>query len=299
MQSDIMNYCICVSGNLGLVVLNNLLQKPINIAAVLTDKHSDEIITKCESRGVKCFAGNPRNGKAYSWIKENEIEFDILLSINYLFILESDILNQPKHAINFHGSLLPRYRGRTPHVWAIINGEKEVGITAHLMNDKCDDGDIVKQVIIPVEDEDTGAKILTKYNETYPSMVDEIIDDIESSNVVARPQDISKATYFGKRTPEDGQINWQWQKERIRNWVRAQANPYPGSFTFCKGQKIVINRIEYSDHGFQDTIINGTVIDIIDNTPYVKVQNGVVKLTNYITDYKLEINDILNNEGII
>ena len=294
-----MNYCICVSGNLGLVVLNNLLQKPINIAAVLTDKHSDEIISTCENSDVKCFAGNPRNGKAYSWIKEKGLEFDILLSINYLFILETDILNLPKYAINFHGSLLPRYRGRTPHVWAIINGEKEVGITAHLMNDKCDDGDIVKQVIIPVEDEDTGAKILTKYNETYPSMVDEIIDDIESGNVKAKPQDISKATYFGKRTPEDGQINWDWQKERIRNWVRAQANPYPGAFTFCNGQKIVINRIEYSDHGFLDTIVNGTVIDIIDNTPYVKVQNGVVKLTDYITDYKLEINDILNNEGII
>ena len=288
-----MNYCICVSGNLGLVVLNNLLQKSITIVAVLTDKHSDEIINICEDKCIRCFTGNPRKGKAYQWIKDNNIEFDVLLSINYLFILESDILNLPKYAINFHGSLLPRYRGRTPHVWAIINGEKEVGITAHLMNDKCDDGDIVKQVIIPVEDEDTGAKILTKYNKTYPSMVDEIIDDIESGLVKAKPQDISKATYFGKRTPEDGQINWDWQKERIRNWVRAQANPYPGAFSFCNGQKIVINRIEYSDHGFQDTIVNGTVIDIIDTTPFIKVQNGVVKLTDYITDYKLVINDIL------
>lgn len=276
-----------------MVVLNNLLQKSINVAAVLTDKHSDEIISTCKDNGIRCFAGNPRNGMAYSWIKEHNIDFDILLSINYLFILEPDILNMAKYAINFHGSLLPRYRGRSPHVWAIINGEKEVGITAHLMNDKCDDGDIVKQVIIPIEDEDTGAIILNKYNNTYPAMVNEIIDDIESGYVYAKPQDIAKATYFGKRTPDDGQINWEWQKERIRNWVRAQANPYPGAFTFCDSQKIIINRIEYSDHGFQDTITNGTVIDIIDNTPYVKVQNGVVKLTNYITEYKLKIYDIL------
>lgn len=259
----------------------------------MTDKHSYDIISTCEDKSIRCFTGNPRNGKAYSWIKEHNISFDILLSINYLFILEPDILNIPKYAINFHGSLLPRYRGRTPHVWAIINGEKEVGITAHLMNDKCDDGDIVKQIIIPVEDEDTGAMILSKYNNTYPAMVNDIIDDIESGHVYAKPQDISKATYFGKRTPDDGQINWEWQKERIRNWVRAQANPYPGAFTFCKGQKVVINRIEYSDHGFQDTIANGTVIDIIDNTPHIKVQNGVIKLTDYTTECKIEINDIL------
>lgn len=294
MHPDIMNYCICVSGNLGLIVLKKLLQKTINIAAVLTDRHSGEIVSICEEKCVKCFAGNPRNGKAYSWIKENNIEFDILLSINYLFILETDILNMPKHAINFHGSLLPRYRGRTPHVWAIINGEKEVGITAHLMNDKCDDGDIVKQIVIPVEDEDTGAKILSKYNEKYPSMVDEIIDEIEGDQIVVRPQDISKATYFGKRTSEDGHINWEWQKERIRNWVRAQANPYPGAFTFLNDDKIIINKIEYSNLGFTDTMVNGLVVAVMDGTPYVKTQNGVVKLVDFETDTMIKTRDILS-----
>jgi len=292
MSSDL-KYCICISGNLGLVVLNNLLKKSILIAAVLTDKHSDEIVSTCEVRQVKCFAGNPRNGKAYSWMQEHDVMFDVLLSINYLFILETDILTKPKYAINFHGSLLPKYRGRTPHVWAIINGEDKVGITAHLMNDKCDDGDIVKQVIIPVEIEDTGSIVLSKYNQTYPSMVDEIIDDIESGNVKSTPQDFSKATYFGKRTPDDGQINWDWQKERIRNWVRAQANPYPGAFTYCNDKKIIINRIDYTDHGFEYTIANGTVIDIVNGTPYIKVQNGVLALTDIHTDYKIEINNIL------
>lgn len=288
-----MNYCVCVSGNLGFVVLNDLLKKDIHIAAVLTDKHSDKIIAICDNKNVKCFAGNPRGGKAFNWIKDNDIDFEILLSINYLFILESNIINIPKYAINFHGSLLPRYRGRTPHVWAIINGEKEVGITAHLMNDKCDDGDIVKQVCILVEDEDTGAIILTKYNNIYPSMVEEIIDDIESDNVIAIPQNVSKATYFGKRTPDDGHINWEWQKERIHNWVRALANPYPGAFSFCGGIKIIINRISYTEHGFQDTVTNGTVVDIIDGTPYVKVQNGVIALIDFETEYLFKVNDIL------
>ncbi len=109
---------------------------------------------------------------------ENDIHFDFILSVNYLFILEEDFLNRAKFGINFHGSLLPKYRGRTPHVWAIINGEKEAGITAHLMNAKCDDGDIVKQVRVPIGIDDTGATILERYNEIYPELVRNVIDDI-------------------------------------------------------------------------------------------------------------------------
>lgn len=77
------------------------------------------------------------------WLDDRGISFDNILSINYLFILGTEIIQRAKkYAINFNGSLLPRYRGRTPHVWAIINGESETGITAHLMNDLCDDGDM-------------------------------------------------------------------------------------------------------------------------------------------------------------
>lgn len=115
---------------------------------MLTDSHSDGIVGYCEQQSLKCFKGNPRCLKASNWLDDQLIRFDYLLSINYLFILEEDILERAHVAVNFHGSLLPKYRGRTPHVWAIINGEKECGITAHLMSAECDDGDIVKQIHI-------------------------------------------------------------------------------------------------------------------------------------------------------
>ena len=227
-----MNYCICVSGGLGLTVLQHLVDAAININCVFTDRQSDGIIEYCNHHSLPTFVGNPLNGKAKMWMEASQIKFDNLLSINYLFILETDVLDcATNYAVNFHGSFLPRFRGRTPHVWAIINGEKECGITAHLINSHCDDGDIVKQLHIPIEDEDTGAIILSKYNQLYPSLVKEIVDLIESGNLNTIPQDISKATYYGKRTPEDGGVNWDWQKERIRNWVRAQARRYPGAFT--------------------------------------------------------------------
>lgn len=290
-----MNYCICVSGALGLKVLQCLVASPIIIKCVLTDRHSDGIVDYCNQQQLPVFAGNPRNGKAVGWLEEQKIEFENLLSINYLFILEPDVLNKAKgYAVNFHGSLLPKFRGRTPHVWAIINGEKETGVTAHLMNVNCDDGDIVRQVVVPIEEEDTGAIILEKYNALYPELVLQVVENIESGKVECCKQDISKATYFGKRTPEDGQINWDWQKERIRNWVRAQANPYPGAFTFLNNNKFIINKIEYSDLGFQNTMENGLVVAVIDGKPYVKTQNGIVKVVDFETDAIFKAGDILS-----
>ena len=290
-----MNYCICVSGALGLTVLQRLTASSITIKCVFTDRHSDEIVSYCGQQHLPVFAGNPRNGKASEWLDGQKIEFENLLSINYLFILEPDILNKATgYAVNFHGSLLPKYRGRTPHVWAIINGEKEAGVTAHLMNANCDDGDIVRQVIVPIEDEDTGASILEKYKALYPVLVLQVVEDIENGSVQCRKQDISKATYFGKRTPGDGEIHWEWQKERIRNWVRAQAKPYPGAFTYLNDCKIIINKIEFSDLGFTDTMANGLVVAVKDGKPYVKTQNGVVKLIDFETDAIIKEGDFLS-----
>ena len=115
-----MNYCICVLSGLGLIVLQYLVDAAININGVFTGRQSDGIIECFNQYSLSTFEGNPRNGKAKIWIESSQIEFDNPLSINYLFILETDVLNcSTNYAVNFHGSLLPKYRGRTPHVWAI------------------------------------------------------------------------------------------------------------------------------------------------------------------------------------
>lgn len=287
-----MRYCICVSGGLGYIVLQYLCEHHVDVACVLTDSKSDGIIAYCGENGLPYYAGNPRNGRADEWMEQNDMKFDNLLSINYLFILEADILKRAKLAINFHGSLLPKYRGRTPHVWAIINGEKECGITAHLMNTECDDGDIVRQIHVQIDDEDTGADILNKYNALYPDLVMGIVRDVENGTITYVKQDKVKATYFGKRTPADGHIDWNWQKERIRNWVRAQAYPYPGAFSYVKGETIVINKLKYSDFGFNCEMENGLVIGVEDGKPIVKTPNGAVVLMD-INSENIKIGDVL------
>lgn len=263
------------SGMLGYSALEHL-QKNRHVSFVCTDTASVDIQQFCEQHQMSVFTGNPRNGRIDAFLEDKEI--DLLLSVNYLFIIEPKLIRLPKIlAFNIHGSLLPKYRGRTPHVWAIINGESETGITAHLIEEGVDTGDIILQKTIPITRDDTGASVLQKYHKAYIPLIEEVLTLIESGAMQLTKQDASKATYFGKRTPEDGQINWNWQKERIRNWVRAQAHPYPGAFTMIEGNKVVIDRIDFTDYGYHNHDPNGLIQSA--DPILVKTPNGVVELS--------------------
>lgn len=274
------SYGILASGALGLQCVASVYHKK-QVNFVLTDKLSAGIIDFCKQHGIPVYVGNPRNGKAIQFI--SAYTADVLLSINYLFIIEKDLILYPKkYAVNFHGSLLPKYRGRSPHIWAIINNETETGITAHLITEGCDEGDIIYQESIPIHPKATGADILELYEAKYPSIVNEVIDTLENEGLVLLKQDETKATWFGKRTPDDGAINWNWQKERIYNWVRAQAKPYPGSFTYYKDKKVIIHSIEFCDDGFIYDAPNGKIL-AGGSEPVIKTPNGAVKLINLET----------------
>ncbi|MDB4580580.1 methionyl-tRNA formyltransferase [Akkermansiaceae bacterium] len=262
------------SGNLGNICLREIQEK-FEVGSVFTDKNSRDIISLAADNSFPCFIGNPRRGEAQKFLKENSV--DILLSINYLFLIEQDVLSWPsKAAVNFHGSLLPKYRGRTPHVWAIINGETMTGVTAHKMTLGCDEGEIVATKTIQIRESDTGGILLERFTEIYPELIQEVLISYKNDSVNPKPQDESRATYFGKRTPQDGLINWHWQKERIRNWVRAQADPYPGAFTFINNTKVIIDRVAYVDYGFRQSQPNGLILT--EKPCMVKTPNGVLVL---------------------
>jgi methionyl-tRNA formyltransferase len=278
---------LLLSGNLGFKCLQ---QFPVecNIICIFTDKRSTAIINWAKEKNIPLFAGNPRNGAATAFIKDHQP--DILFSINYLFLIEADLIKWPaKYCFNIHGSLLPKYRGRTPHVWAIINGEKETGATIHLVDDGCDTGDIILQKKISINDHMTGADVLSAFYELYPKMISEVIRQVMNATIHPTPQDHSKATYFGIRTPDSGRIDWNWEKQRIYNWVRAQAIPYPQAFTFCEEQKITINRIIFADSGFNAEDANGLVLDVTNGKPIVKTPNGAILLEEFETQNGLEI----------
>lgn len=247
---------ILASGSLGLKTVQFMAQSGHELVCVLTDKGSTEISTFCVAEKIPCFSGNPRNGKGYEFFRDFEIE--VLASVNYLFLIERDLIEYPSGiAFNIHGSLLPKYRGRTPHVWAIINGEKQTGITAHFIDPNCDTGDIIAQITVPIGKEDTGADILNKYTELYIPLLDLVLEKYQNNRIHASKQREEDATYFEKRTPESGHINWSWKSERIRNWVRAQANPYPGAFGFIGVEKIIIDKVKHSSEDLPKEYLPG------------------------------------------
>lgn len=266
---------LLISGGLGLASLKEVSTNN-NPVFVLTNKNSVEITEYCRKFNIPFFIDNPRNGATKKFLEDKHV--DLILSINYLFLIEEDIINFPSsYCINIHGSLLPKYRGRTPHVWSIINNETYTGVTAHIINENCDTGPIVKQEKIKITEFDTGATLLGKFSPVYMRMISELLYEAEEGLIVAKEQDETKATYFNKRTPDDGKINWSWHKERIRNWIRAQAYPYPGAFSVVNNQRVIIDEIMYTEMGFNQDIPNGKVINT--NPVLVKTANGVVELT--------------------
>lgn len=271
------NLALLIGGQLGIKILTFLHNK-YKISCLFTDGKSDEIIKFAKANLISIFVGNPRGGKTFDFIKKKKV--DLLLSVNYLFLIEKDLITWPKkYAINVHGSLLPKYRGRTPHVWAIINNEKYTGITAHLINEGCDAGNIIKQIKVPIRQTDTGNDLLLKYLKLYPEFIDEVLKQVSKNQIKTFPQDSSKATYFGKRSPEDGKIDWNWQKERIFNWVRALAKPYPGAFSHYDDNRIIFHKLNYSDLGFSWDQENGLILKAQFDKLFVKTANGVVTLS--------------------
>jgi methionyl-tRNA formyltransferase len=284
-----LNLGLLVSGELGFEILKHLSTSN-DVRFVLTDSKSENIINYCNENQIDCFAGNPRNGKVIKCLGKPVV--DVLLSVNYLFLVEEDVLSIPKTiAINIHGALLPKYRGRTPHVWSIINNESNAGITAHVIDSGCDTGAILEQIVVPILENDTGYSLLLKYKKLYSLVVDSVLRKVKDNTLSFHQQDDSKSTYFPKRTPDDGQINWSWHKERIRNWVRAQALPYPGAFTFYRGQRIIIDKIEYSDSGFMFDMPDGLIIS--ENPVLVKTPNGVVAITEIRNNIEMKRGETL------
>jgi methionyl-tRNA formyltransferase len=157
---------------------------------------------------------------------------DFYFSFYYREMLKAPLLVIPKYgALNMHGSLLPKYRGRVPVNWAIIRGETETGATLHYMTEKPDNGDIVAQQAVPILPNDTALEVFQKVTVAAEIALNGVLPTLLSGKAPAVKQDLSKGAYFGGRKAEDGIIDWSQSAQQIHNLVRAVAPPYPGATT--------------------------------------------------------------------
>lgn len=243
-------------------VLAALLDSAHEVPLVIThprSNHAYETIWADSVQGLAADAGIPTLVRSYANDDEvvdtlRELEPDILVSSDWRSWVAPRTYAVAEHgAINIHDGLLPRYGGFAPLNWALINGESEVGVTVHFMNEEFDLGDIVLQERVPIEPKDTVTTLFHKTIDLFAPMTLDALDLIASGCTTWTKQDPAEATFFHKRSVEDSRIHWDRSAVQISNLVRAQVDPYPSAFTFHDGTRLEVLAAHASERRYGGT----------------------------------------------
>ena len=235
--------------NVGVRCLSVLLAHGIEVPLVVTHRDSpgeniwfESVAALTGRNGIACATPDDPNVPEFvSRIRSLAPGF--LFSFYYRQVLKPELLAlAPRGAFNMHGSLLPKYRGRVPVNWAIINGERETGATLHEMAAKPDAGRIVDQQSVPILPDDMALEVFNKVTVAAEIVLDRSLPGLLSGTAQLRPQDLSQGGYFGPRRPEDGRIDWSQAARKVHDLVRAVAPPYPGAFSDIAGVRVRILR---------------------------------------------------------
>jgi methionyl-tRNA formyltransferase len=170
------------------------------------------------------------------------LEPDFLFSFYYRKMLGAPLLATARRgALNLHGSLLPKYRGRAPVNWAVLHGERETGATLHDMAAKPDAGGIVDQEPVPILPDETAKEVFDKVTGAAERVLERALPRLIAGTATRRRNDLAAGSYFGGRRPEDGRINWSSPARRVHDLVRAVAPPYPGAFCDLPGGRLMVH----------------------------------------------------------
>jgi len=233
--------------DIGVACLQELLGRGANVVAVATHREDPGETIWFGSVAELATAHRipvhtPDDPNAPSFVEEiRRLRPDIIFSFYYRRLLSKAILAVPPlGAINLHGSLLPKYRGRAPLNWVLVHGETTTGVTLHYMDASTDHGDIIAQRVVPMAVEDTALTLSRKLTAAGRALLAEMYPLIAAGRAPRLPQDHSAATKFGRRTPADGLIHWSRSAWQIYNLIRAVTRPFPGAFTFWGDRKIFL-----------------------------------------------------------
>jgi methionyl-tRNA formyltransferase len=231
-------------GEMGCTGLEYLLSQKEDVASVIT--HRDDPNEKRWYRSLAEVATAVKVPVVYGEevdLKQTvgALQPDLILSFYYRSMIPMSVLRQaPKGALNLHGSKLPRLRGRAPINWALVECEEESGVTLHHMVKLPDAGDIVAQRGWTIGPRDTAKDLFFRAVDEAKILLKDTWPLIRAGKAPRIPQDDSKATYRGRRRPDDGQIDWTQPSKRIDGLVRAVTDPFPGAFTSVAGRRLMV-----------------------------------------------------------
>ncbi len=239
------------------------------------------------------------------------LEIDVLILISYGKKIPREIIEIPsKGATNVHPSLLPKYRGAAPIEWALINGEKETGVTIIKMSNRIDEGDILSVRKITIEDKDDIFTMKKKLSFLSAEMVVEVLDSIEKNRLKSTPQ-TGISSYARKLSKKDGLIDWNLSSERINNLIKG-VKEWPGAYTFIQtagGSKKYL-KIFSAEKAYGDTADKkpGEIINLTEDAIEVACGTGSLliyevqvegkkknRASEFIRGYRIKTGTIFSN----
>jgi UDP-4-amino-4-deoxy-L-arabinose formyltransferase/UDP-glucuronic acid dehydrogenase (UDP-4-keto-hexauronic acid decarboxylating) len=252
---------------MGCAGISALLNAGYEISAIFTHSDTgteshffDSVARLAAEQGIPVYA--PEDVNHPLWVDRiKTMAPDYIFSFYYRALLNDSILSCAKlGAFNLHGSLLPKYRGRAPLNWVLVNGETETGVTLHRMVKRADAGDIVAQQRVAIDEQDNALTLHRKLVACATEVLNNALPGVKRGDIVTTPQNESEATVVGRRTPEDGRIKWEAPAQTVNNLVRAVTYPWPGAFAFAGTVKFVVwkSRVHNVDHHAKP----GTVLSV-------------------------------------
>lgn len=202
---------------------------------------------------------------------------DVMVVAAFGQIISKEILEMPKYGcINVHASLLPAYRGAAPIQWAVINGEKESGVTIMQMDEGIDTGDMIEKVVVPIAEDETGGSLFEKLSQAGAKLCVKVLKDLEEGKVVREKQPEESTTPYAKMIDKKmGAINWENSAKEIEQLIRG-LNPWPSAYTKLQGKTLKIWRAAVLFEDSNDA--PGQVVQVTKDSIVVQTGHGLLKI---------------------
>lgn len=184
----------------------------------------------------------PKKVRDLEFVEElRKLNPEVIVVVAFGQIIPQAVLDIPKYGcLNVHASLLPKYRGAAPIQWAVIDGEKESGVTIMRMDAGLDTGDMIKKVVVSLDDKETGGTLFDKLSQAGAKLLVDVLKDIEAGSAVYEKQPQESTTEYAKMIDKKmGQIDWNQSAEVIERLIRG-LNPWPSAYTHINGKTLKI-----------------------------------------------------------
>lgn len=204
---------------------------------------------------------------------------DVIVVVAFGQILPKQILELPKYGcVNVHASLLPKYRGAAPIQWAVIDGEKESGITTMMMNEGLDTGDMLEMIKISLEDKETGGSLHDKLSKLGGRLILSTLEKLDSGTAIRTPQTEEGTCYAKMLDKSLGDIDWSMDAEAIERLIRG-LNPWPSAYTMLENKTVKLWDAQALSEDHQELEGRpGQIVSIMPDSLWVKTGKGILSI---------------------